>query len=242
MNAFKNLIIGTAVLTVGAMAALPVNVLATSPKAHVPGNNGTLKVHEKGTPVATESNDPKVCEFNFEGYGFDKGQRVVVEITTQGGGNDKSVVKSVSLPAANDKGYMESSYITIANGHYKTTAYGKDVHGNIDYNMELKAKSKVIKVECNKTSETPAKPVTPTKPSTPTPDVRGDTTTSTGGVGASTSTGGTVLAEAASTTKSDVKGATAPAVIAATGANPLQILFNTIFAGLGAYTAMLRRK
>ena len=244
MKVLKNLILGTAVLAVGASVALPINVLAVSPHANVPGNNATLKVHEKNTPALTESNDPKVCNFNFEGFGFDAGQRMVVVITTQGGGNDKAEVKQVTLPAADDDGYTESEYITLDDGHYKTTAYGKDVHGNIDYDMKLKAKSKVIKVQCDKVSETPVTPVTPEVPTTTTPgNVEGDTTTPTaGGSGENTPTGGTLLAEAASTTKSDVQGATAPEVIAATGANPLQVLFSTLFAGLGAYTAMLRRK
>ena len=237
MKALKSLLIGTTVLAVSAYVALPVNVSAAA-------NNGTLKVHEKNTPSASENNDPKVCNFNFEGFGFDAGQRMVVVITTQGGGNDKAEVKQVALPAADDDGYTESEYITLDDGHYKTTAYGKDVHGNIDYDMKLKAKSKVIKVQCDKVSETPVTPVTPEVPTTTTPgNVEGDTTTPTaGGSGENTPTGGTLLAEAASTTKSDVQGATAPEVIAATGANPLQVLFSTLFAGLGAYTAMLRRK
>ena len=36
-----------------------------------PGNNGTLKIHEEGTPSGTESNDPKDCSFNVEGFDFD---------------------------------------------------------------------------------------------------------------------------------------------------------------------------
>jgi hypothetical protein len=117
--------------------------------AGVPGNNGTLKVHEQGTPAGTESNDPKVCVFNFEGYGFDKGQSGVIVISSQLNGKDKTGIKWVELPAANADGYSETVYVTVPNGHYKTTVYGKDVHGNPDYNKDLKAKSKVIKVQCD---------------------------------------------------------------------------------------------
>ncbi|MEO5691242.1 MAG: hypothetical protein ABIQ64_03590 [Candidatus Saccharimonadales bacterium] len=227
MNAFKNLIVGTAVLTVGAFVALPVNVSAAA-------NNGTLKVHEQGTPAATESNDPKVCNFNFEGFGFDKGQSGSIVITTQGGGNDKTEVKQINLPAANANGYTESTYLTLANGHYKTTLYGKSTNGSADYNNELKAKSKVIKVDCPVVVTPPVTVVTPVTPRNP------GTTTPTPGVAGTTTESGRVLAESATTTKG--AGAQLPESIAATGANPLQILFNTLFAGLGVYSSMLLRK
>lgn len=218
MNAFKNLILGTAVLTVGAVAALPVNVSAAA-------NNGTLKVHEQDTPAATESNDPKVCNFNFEGFGFDKNQSGIIVITTQGGGNDKTKVAQVDMPAANADGYTETDYVSIPNGHYKSTLYGKSTNGSVNYNNDLKAKSKVFKVVCEDTTVT-----------------TDDDTTTAGGVGGSTTTGGNVLSDAASTTK-DVKGAaTLPATIPETGFSPLQALFNTFAAGAGVYTAMLRRK
>ena len=48
-------------------------------------NNGTLKVHEIGTPSGTESNDPKVCAFNFEGFGFDPQQEGYINLEAQGG-------------------------------------------------------------------------------------------------------------------------------------------------------------
>ena len=214
MKALKSLLVGTTVLAVSAYVALPVNVSAAA-------NNGTLKVHEQGTPAASESNDPKVCHFNFEGFGFDQGQTGIIVITTQGGGNDKTEVKKVNMPAANANGYTETEYLTLADGHYKTTLYGKSSNGSVDYKNDLKAKSKVIKVECDETT---------------TPDnegeVNGDNTTT-------PSNGkGVLLAEAASTTK----GETLPEVLPATGFNPLQAIFNTIAAGAGVYTSLLRRK
>lgn len=241
MALLKNYFLCLAVLAAGISAVMPTNVLAKSPKAQVPGNNGTIKVHEKDTPSATESNDPKVCVFNFEGFGFDKGQTGVVVITTQGGGDDKSEVKQVNLPTANENGYTESTYVTVADGHYKTTVYGKDVHGNIDYDMELKAKSKVIKVECSNPPETPTTPVKPdNNPPAPVP-VPTPKPKPIIPVVTTKPTQGTILADAAYTTKPAAKGSL-PSLITATGLNPLQILFNTLFAGLGAYTALLRRK
>src|SRR4051794_36256679 len=71
------------------LAAAGLLALALLPSARVPnvlaeGNNGTLKVHEFGTPSGTESNDPKVCVFNFEGFSFDVGQTGYIVIEGQG--------------------------------------------------------------------------------------------------------------------------------------------------------------
>lgn len=131
-----------------AFASTPL-VGAASSKPSAPGNNGTIKVHEQGTPANTESNDPKVCFFNFEGYGFDKGQSGVIVISSQMNGKDKVGVKQVNMPAADSNGYTETAYVAVPDGHYKTTVYGKDTRGNPDHNQDLKAKSKVIKVKCD---------------------------------------------------------------------------------------------
>ena len=116
-----------------------------------PGNNGTLKLHELGTPAGTESNAPKVCAFNFEGSDFDGLQNGQLVIEPQG--NDSVTTDSATLPfgPADSTGYAESAYIndgvqTLDNGHYKVTLYGKDNLGG--YTVDLKAKSNDFKVEC----------------------------------------------------------------------------------------------
>lgn len=120
--------------------------------ADTPGNNGTLKVHELGTPENTESNDPKVCAFNFEGFQFDAGQSGNIIISTQPGDDQVLTVPYSSSQATPPS---QSPYIndgtthgyTLAEGHYKATLYGKDSHGRTNTNDE-KAKSKVFKVLC----------------------------------------------------------------------------------------------
>lgn len=215
MKALKSLLIGTTFLVASAYVALPVNVSAAA-------NNGTLKVHEYGTPAATESNDPKVCHFNFEGFGLDKGQSGVIVITTQGGGNDNAEVKQISMPAANANGYTETNYLTLPNGHYKTTLYGKSSNGSADYNNDLKAKSKVFKIECE---------LAPSGG-----NVQGDKITTTTPSTADNS--GVLLPEAASTTRE----AKLPERIPATGFDPLQVIFNTLAAGVGTYTSLFTRR
>jgi hypothetical protein len=127
------------------------------------GNNGTLKVHEIGTPSGTASNDPKVCAFNLEGFSFDDQQSGYIMITTQGGsqpvGQDAGPFNfgpTDNSGYAISQDYNTSGGTTIANGTYKATLYGKDTGGQIDLNDE-KAKSKVFKVDCQQdTPTTPA--------------------------------------------------------------------------------------
>src|SRR6476469_2649013 len=119
------------------------------------GNNGTLKVHEIGTPTGTENNDPKVCAFNFEGFGFDPAQSGYINIDVQGGdGPTGTDAGPFAFGPTNNSGYAISQDFnngagttTINNGHYKATRYGKDTGGNVDL-RDVKAKSKVFKVEC----------------------------------------------------------------------------------------------
>lgn len=107
------------------------------------GNNGTIKIHEAGTPSGTPNNDPKVCSFNVEGFGFDDGQGGYLAFTVQGGdaptGSDAG---PFAIPTANGAGYFETGYFSLEPGHYKATLYGKA--GMTD----VKAKSKVFKVTC----------------------------------------------------------------------------------------------
>lgn len=206
------MLVGVGIATL--MAATALSVAAT-------GNNGTLKVHEQYTPANTENNDPKVCVFNFEGYGFDVGQDGLIVITTHGDGNNRETAKSLLMPAAKPSqqhgSFTETEYVTLPNGHYKSTVYGKDSRG--EYKIDLKAKSKVFKVVCGETSSI----------NTTTPSMHG-TTNNQGAAGISTQTVKTKPAHEL------------PAVIAATGTQPLQILLNTLMAGSGAYSASLMRR
>lgn len=107
------------------------------------GNNGTIKIHEQGTPSGTESNDPKVCVFNVEGYGFDAGQTGYLYFDVQGSdGPTGTSAGPFNFGPANDNGYYETQNFSLDPGHYKGTLYGKP--GRDDE----KAKSKVFKVEC----------------------------------------------------------------------------------------------
>lgn len=125
-----------------------------------PGNNGTLKVHEEGTPSGTESNDPKVCVFNFEGFGFDEGQTGYLMFEPQGGSQPQGESAGpFEVGPADEDGYFASPYFNdedgpaIKNGTYKVTLYGKRLpSGEL---ADEKAKSKVFKVECEEVPPPP---------------------------------------------------------------------------------------
>jgi hypothetical protein len=111
-----------------------------------PANNGTIKIHEQGTASGTESNDPKVCIFNVEGFNFDAGQTGYLFFNVQGGDAPTGTDAGPFFEGpANADGYFETEYFTLEPGHYKATLFGK--FGDDQYTDE-KAKSKVFKVEC----------------------------------------------------------------------------------------------
>lgn len=145
----------------------------------VPGNNGTFKLHEYGTPDAFVNNDPKVCKFNFEYYFQDSEQPGYDVTIVPQGGNGGPDSLTLSMPAAGADGYSYSMYInidpngetdgyTLAPGHYKATVMGKN-----GVSKDEKAKSKVFWVKCDTTppssSSTPPPSSSTPPPSSSTP-------------------------------------------------------------------------
>ena len=122
-------------------AAALICVVATG--AAFAGNNGTLKIHELGTPDGTPNNDPKVCTFNVEAFGLDAGQTGYLMFDVQGGDAAQGVnAGPFAFGPADANGYAASGYFSPPAGHYKATLYGKaDL-------TDVKAKSKVFKVTC----------------------------------------------------------------------------------------------
>jgi hypothetical protein len=112
------------------------------------GNNGTLKIHEAGTPDGFINNDPKVCRFNVEAYNLDPGQTGYLVFTVQGGDAPEgwSDGAHIPFPYVVADGYVASEYFGLQAGHYKATLYGKRLpSGEL---QDVKAKSKVFKVTC----------------------------------------------------------------------------------------------
>jgi hypothetical protein len=135
--------------------ALSTLVMPVTMASAAPANNGTLKVHEFGTPSGTQSNDPKVCAFNFEGFGFDPAQDGYIIVETQPGGVSSLAPSLLPFGPADASGFYATSYVnnggtySLPNGHYKATLYGKDTGNPAQPDLkDVKAKSKVFKVDC----------------------------------------------------------------------------------------------
>lgn len=106
-------------------------------------NNGTLKIHQLGTPTATPDNDPKVCVFNVEAFNLAPGQSGYLVFSVQGGDAPQGTdAGPFAFGPADADGYYPSDDYVLAAGHYKATLYGKS-----DL-TDVKAKSKVFKVTC----------------------------------------------------------------------------------------------
>jgi hypothetical protein len=107
------------------------------------GNNGTLKIHELGTPDGTSNNDPKVCTFNAEAFDLDPGQSGYLVFSVQGEDAPQGTdAGPFAFGPADANGYYASEYFSLAAGHYKATLYGKSDQ------TDVKAKSKVFEVTC----------------------------------------------------------------------------------------------
>jgi hypothetical protein len=127
----------------GAASAAAALIWLIASGAALAGNNGTLKIHEYGTPDGTPNNDPKVCTFNVEAFNLDPGQTGYLVFDVQGGDAPQGVgAGPFAFGPADASGSYASEYFGLAAGHYKATLYGKaDL-------TDVKAKSKVFKVTC----------------------------------------------------------------------------------------------
>lgn len=102
---------------------------------HVPGDNGTVKIHQVTTSAQDRRNEPKVCAFNMASFGFDANQQIhwyIVEHT-----HGKTVL---SGSTALSSGSGKTADYNLPNGMYKLYWQFDGEHGS--------AKHKVFKVEC----------------------------------------------------------------------------------------------
>jgi len=184
------------IVVVGAAALIGFGLTATTASASAPGNNGTLKIHEQGTPSGTESNDPKVCDPNVESFGVDAGQTGTLQFSVQGGdGPTGTAAGPYAFGPADASGYFATQYFHLEPGHYKATLYGKPLPNG---KLEVKAKSKVFKVICG--PDTPPTTTTATSPSsTTTATTPSSTTTATTPSSTTSSTSSTTPSTTATT-------------------------------------------
>jgi len=124
------------------------------------GDNGTVKIHNSATPVTDRRNEPHVCVFYLDAFGFDPGQSVSWQIKSWPPTGNRTVVASGVL-ALDSSGDGHTGDMTLPNGHYKLFWNFAGEHGF--------AKQKVFWVACAAATPSPTPTVTPTSTVTPTP-------------------------------------------------------------------------
>jgi hypothetical protein len=124
------------------------------------GDNGTVKIHRSTTAVTDPRNEPHVCIFYLDAFGFDAGQSVSWQIKSWPPTGDRTVVSSGTL-ALDGNGGGFTGDMTLPNGHYKLYWNFTGEHGF--------AKQKVFWVACGAPTPSPS-PTSPTpSPTSPTP-------------------------------------------------------------------------
>ncbi|WP_051709604.1 LPXTG cell wall anchor domain-containing protein [Streptomyces sp. NRRL S-350] len=158
-----------AVPTAAALMLLaPAAAHAVGGKGGAPGNNGTVKIHDAATGQEDVRNEPKVCTFYLDSFGFDADQDVIWAITTVGGGPTEKLVAYGDLPV-DGHGHVRTEDIHLPDGHYKLYWQSVElVDGELPKDTKLNnPKHKVFKVDCG--SQTPAPTGKPSPSVTPTP-------------------------------------------------------------------------
>jgi hypothetical protein len=110
----------------------------------VPGNNGTVKIHDGAEePTPEPRNQPHVCDFHVHGFGFDAGQMLDLTFLSWPPTGDRSEVLNGELKAdATGEGrWPETGSVTLPDGHYKMVVDTGDGRPTRD-------KHKVFWVDC----------------------------------------------------------------------------------------------
>jgi hypothetical protein len=82
------------------------------------GDNGTVKIHRSTTPVADRRNQPHVCSFYLDAFGFDSAQSVSWQIKSWPPTGDRTVAASGALSLGSN-GAGHTADMGLPDGHYK---------------------------------------------------------------------------------------------------------------------------
>ena len=148
--------IGLAALLVGALG----QVAAAAPPDEVPGNNGTVKIHEgAGEPASETRNQPHVCTFHLHFFFADAADSGTWEIQEWSPG-DKGTVVLTGTYLTDENGEdrdPDAGTYSLPDGHYKLFWDG-------DVDTAKHDKHKVFWVECEEQPGQQAPTPTPTPP------------------------------------------------------------------------------
>ncbi|MFE0545206.1 LPXTG cell wall anchor domain-containing protein [Streptomyces sp. NPDC058891] len=145
----------------GALTAGVSTALLLGPVAHAtaPGDNGTVKIHDAKTGEELRRNEPHVCTFYLDAFGFDAVQEVDwhIEAWAPTAATKGATVKSGAI-TLDGKGHGRTADLSLPNGHYKLFWNFNGENGD--------AKQKVFWTDC-KGSEGGGGGTTPTTPGSP---------------------------------------------------------------------------
>ncbi|MET9516738.1 LPXTG cell wall anchor domain-containing protein [Streptomyces sp. NPDC002994] len=129
-------------------------LLAPSAYATPQGDNGTVKIHDATTGEELRRNEPKVCSFYLDAFGFDATQQVSWHIEAWANNElaKGEIVKSGSL-TLDGSGHERTADMTLPDGQYKLFWNFEGENG--------KAKHKVFKTDCPAEEEPADKPGKP---------------------------------------------------------------------------------
>ncbi|MFE0252936.1 LPXTG cell wall anchor domain-containing protein [Streptomyces sp. NPDC059010] len=108
---------------VGALSAIAAAALLSAPAAAhatTPGDNGTVKIHDATTGEELRKNEPHVCEFYLDAFGFDSVQKVDwhIEAWAPTAAVKGETVKTGAI-TLDGEGHGRTSDMTLPDGHYK---------------------------------------------------------------------------------------------------------------------------
>ncbi|MEU9654875.1 LPXTG cell wall anchor domain-containing protein [Streptomyces chartreusis] len=108
---------------VGALSAVAAAALLSAPAAAhatAPGDNGTVKIHDATTGEDLRKNEPHVCEFYLDAFGFDSVQQVSwhIEAWAPTAAVKGETVKSGAI-TLDGQGHGRTDDMTLPDGHYK---------------------------------------------------------------------------------------------------------------------------
>ncbi|MFE7616677.1 LPXTG cell wall anchor domain-containing protein [Streptomyces sp. NPDC057496] len=146
----------------GTLAAAVAATMLLAPAAHAtpPGDNGNVKIHDAKTGEELRKNEPHVCTFYLDAFGFDGGQNVDwrIEAWAPTAGVKGEVVKTGSLKL-DAEGHGRTPDQSLPDGHYKLFWNFDGEHG--------RAKQKVFWTDCDGEKPGGGKPTPSTGESTP---------------------------------------------------------------------------
>ncbi|MCL6672542.1 LPXTG cell wall anchor domain-containing protein [Streptomyces panaciradicis] len=107
----------------GALSAVAAAALFSAPvaaHATAPGDNGTVKIHDAKTGEELNRNEPHVCTFYLDAFGFDRVQEVDwhIEAWAPGAGSKGETVKTGAI-TLDAKGHGRTEDLSLPDGHYK---------------------------------------------------------------------------------------------------------------------------